>query len=168
VTHLPRRSMPPLALTLALLFLAAAAGGCEHAPSAQPAAATAAALPTVPVRIGNRAYTLEVAADEPTRRRGLMDRPSLPRDRGMVFVFPDDAVRGFWMKNTLIPLDILFVDRSGRVVSTHTMQPHSEQSTFSGGPARFAIELNAGEVAANGVKPGYMLDLPAAARVARE
>lgn len=153
-------------LLLAILLVAGAAG-CERG-SSSPQSAAAQSLPTVSMRIGSRTYTLEVAADEETRRHGLMGRAALPPDRGMIFVFPDEAMRGFWMKNTLVPLDILFLDRGGRVVSTHTMRPRSEETTMSGGPAQYAVELNEGQIAASGVKSGYLLEIPPAARLARD
>jgi uncharacterized membrane protein (UPF0127 family) len=125
-------------------------------------------LATVPVRVGDRTFTLEIANTEETRRTGLMHRESMPGDHGMVFVFPDEQVRGFWMKNTKIPLDILYLNGVGRVVSIKQMQPMDETSVSSDAPARFAIELNQGTADKVGVKPGHVITLPARARVAEE
>lgn len=117
-------------------------------------------LPTVQMQIGRHTYTLEVAKTEAHRRRGLMMRDSIPQRWGMIFVFPDEDYRSFWMKNTRIPLDILYLDAGGRVVSIHRMLPHVETGTWSEGPAMYAIELNAGEAEAAGVKRGDVLVIP--------
>lgn len=93
-----------------------------------------------------------------------MQRDSMPTDHGMIFVFPDDQVRQFWMRNTRIPLDILFLDASGRIVSIHQMKPYDESQTSSDFPARYAIELNNGVVATTGAKVGEQLQVPDAAR----
>lgn len=140
-------------LPLAAVLLLA---GCESPPES--------GLPVVSMQVGTKSYKLEVAADEPSRTKGLMQRDTLAEGTGMIFVFPDEAMRGFWMKNTRIPLDIIFVNAGGTVVSTATMVPYSLKSTPSAAPAKYAIELNAGEVAKNGVKAGDRLEIPAGAR----
>ena len=95
-------------------------------------------------------FLLEVADTGEERARGLMNRPSLPPDRGMLFVWDDESVRGFWMRNTLIPLDILFIDGQGTVVDIQTMVPEpdvpaSELTIYqSAAPAQQALEINAG------------------------
>ena len=130
--------------------------GCEPAPTS--------GLPVVSMEVGSKKYKLEVAADHESRTKGLMQRDSLAEGTGMIFVFPDEELRGFWMKNTRIPLDIIYVNSQGAVVSTHTMVPYSLKSTPSASPAKYAIELNAGEVAKNGVKAGDKLEIPAGAQ----
>ena len=117
-------------------------------------------LRTVQMPIGSKTYTLEVADTPDTREHGLMKRDSLPADRGMIFVFPDVTERSFWMKHTRIPLDIIYVDPDGKVVSTATMKPYDLGKTSSNGPSKYAIELNAGQVKANGVKAGDQLVIP--------
>ena len=125
-------------------------------------------LPMTPMPIGSKTYTLEIAAREADRNKGLMYRDFMPEDRGMIFIFADEDDRSFWMKNTRIPLDILFLDASGKVVSVHQMKPYVEfPGTPSGGPAKYAIELNAGQAAAAGVKAGDVLRLPDAAKSAK-
>src|SRR5436853_9719 len=76
----------------------------------------------VHMQVGNQPFTLELAATDKTRQHGLMHRQSLPADRGMLFVFPDEAPRSFWMRNTLIPLDIVYLDSGGKVVSISQMK----------------------------------------------
>ncbi|HSV13854.1 MAG TPA: DUF192 domain-containing protein [Tepidisphaeraceae bacterium] len=141
--------------SLVHLLLLALLGGCGTGP-----ATTQSSLPTVSMKIGARTFTLEVAADEYSRERGLMERDSMPADHGMIFVFPSDSSEGFWMKNTHIPLDILFIDAGGKVVSVHTMKPFDMNTTSSDGEYRYAIELNAGAAADVGVKAGDHVDIP--------
>lgn len=99
---------------------------------------------------GTCVFLLEVADTGEERARGLMNRPSLPPDRGMLFVWEVESVRGFWMLNTLIPLDILFIDGQLTVVDIQTMVPEpevpaSELTIYqSAGPAQYALEVNAG------------------------
>jgi uncharacterized membrane protein (UPF0127 family) len=117
-----------------------------------------ARLPTIALVIKNQVFTLEVAATPAQWERGLMQRRSIPYDGGMLFVFPDDQVRRFWMCHTLTALDLAFLDREGRVVALHTMQPEpppapGENETAyrerlplysSRVPCRYAIEFKAG------------------------
>ena len=166
MTHAPgRRSPLSLAVTIALLLaaaIAAGAGGCQSAAS-QPTSG----LPTVKMQIGSKTFTLEVANDEETRERGLMRRDSMPADHGMIFVFDHEQVLPFYMKNTRIPLDIIFVGKDGVVVAVKQMRPYDLSITSSGKPALWAIELNAGAAAEAGVKAGDVLEIPAAARSAK-
>jgi uncharacterized membrane protein (UPF0127 family) len=84
----------------------------------------------------------------------------MPEDHGMIFVFKDAHPQSFWMKNTRIPLDILYLDAAGKVVSIHRMEPYVERGTHSKADAKFAIELNAGQAAAAKVKEGDVIALP--------
>jgi len=88
----------------------------------------------------------------------------MPADHGMIFVFSDEAPRGFWMKNTRIPLDILYIATDGKIVSLKTMRPYDLSQIPSDGPAKYAIELNAGMIQKTGVKVGEILQIPAEAR----
>lgn len=145
-----------------LLTMILLAGGCkDQAPAAAPAAG---GIPTTQMKIGSRMFTLEIARTEDQQQTGLMRRDSMPADHGMIFVFGDDQVRNFWMKNTRFPLDIVFADARGKIVSVHQMAAFDESNTSSDSPARYAIELNKGLAADVGVKPGDMLEIPPAAR----
>jgi uncharacterized membrane protein (UPF0127 family) len=155
-----------------ILAIALAAGlfgvkGCERKPAAQPAQPQPQAqaqhvpnLPTVTMQVGNRQYTLEIAADDDTRARGLMYRDSMPADRGMIFSFPDEEPRSFWMRNTRIPLDIIYLDRNGKIVSIKPMKPFDLTGVESNRPAKYAIELNHGHAAAAGLREGDVIQLP--------
>ena len=110
--------------------------------------------------IGGQVFRLEVARTSQERAKGLMGREHLERDSAMLFVFAEEAQRSFWMKNTLIPLDILFLDSNGVVVDVQTMTPQpdapdSELTVYpSAAPARYAIEMNAGLAKELGIEPG--------------
>jgi uncharacterized membrane protein (UPF0127 family) len=127
-----------------------------------PATTKAAAAATVPFELRPAGrdplrVRLEVAATEPQRELGLMNRTSLPQGSGMVFLFPADSEVGFWMKDTLIPLSIAFVAADGRVVSVQEMVPCRADPCRvypPGGPYRYAIELAAGAFPAAGIGPG--------------
>jgi len=146
----PHRCRPSIAFAAALLSVTL---GCDADSTTQPSG-----LPVVSMDVGGKTYQLEVAADDASREHGLMERDVLPADHGMIFVFPDEEPRNFWMKHTRFPLDIVFADHAGRVVSVHTMKPYDLSDTPSDGPATFAIELNAGTAAT--VKPGDPLTIP--------
>lgn len=102
------------------------------------------AVANVALQIRGHALTAEVADTDPLRASGLMHRRTLASDHGMLFVFPDDQQRCFWMKNTLIPLSIAFIDKHGTIVALDDMQPLSEASHCSGAQARYALEVNRG------------------------
>ena len=89
-----------------------------------------------------------------------MHRNSMPEDHGMIFVFGYEQVLYFWMKNTLIPLDIVYLNRDGKVVAVRQMKPLDETGIGSKEPAQYAIELNAGQAKASGVKEGDIIRLP--------
>ena len=116
--------------------------------------------------LGEAAYALEIADESGEQARGLMFRRTMVADYGMLFVFPDERPRRFWMRNTLIPLDLLFIRADGTLDSmSENAQPLDERGEPSDGPARYALELNAGEAARLGLEPGVrveFLNLPAA------
>ncbi len=113
---------------------------------------------TVAVRVGGVAITVEIADTPALRERGLMHRDSLPANHGMLFVYPDEQVRSFWMRNTKIPLDIAFIDRNGTVVDVERMEAQTDENTVSSSPAMYALEMAAGWFAANGVDVGDRLE----------
>lgn len=106
-------------------------------------------------------YTVEIAQDDAERQKGLMGRTQLAKGKGMLFVFPSEQQLSFWMKNTLIPLDILYFTRTGEFVSGVTMTPCTADpcATYpSSGPAMFALEIPAGDMRAFGVADGWRID----------
>jgi uncharacterized membrane protein (UPF0127 family) len=136
------------------------AGGCGNGA----AATSSGTLPTVPMTIGSKTFTLEIANDAGEREKGLMRRDSMPADHGMIFVFPDEQRLGFYMRNTRIPLDIIFVNANGVVVSIKQMRPYDVSTTHTDAPAKWAIELNQGQAAAAGLKVGDRVTIPLSAR----
>lgn len=107
------------------------------------------------------AVTVEVAADDSTRQQGLMFRDRLADDRGMIFIFPSIGEYAFWMKNTLIPLDMIWLDDQRKVVRvSHDVPPCKADPCPSYPPnvqARYVLELAAGMAAKHNVKEGVIL-----------
>lgn len=99
-------------------------------------------------------FDVELADSDAERELGLMNRPSLPADRGMLFDFKQVAPVSMWMKNTLIPLDMLFVDSSGRIISIGQGKPLSTRLISSGGAVLAVIELNRGTARAKKISVG--------------
>ena len=110
---------------------------------------------------GPHAFNVEVARNEKDRARGLMFRRSLPQDHGMLFLFENERPIAMWMKNTYIPLDMVFVSRKGRVTSiARGAIPLSEAVIPSGGPVYAVIELAAGAADAIGLSVGDQVRHP--------
>jgi len=104
---------------------------------------------------GRHEFRVELADTPAERAKGLMYRKQMPADQGMLFVFQVESPIMMWMKNTYIPLDMVFVSRHGMVTAIATdAVPMSEATISSDGPAYAVIELNAGTVAKIGLKPG--------------
>jgi uncharacterized membrane protein (UPF0127 family) len=110
---------------------------------------------------GRAVIAVEFARNEAERRQGLMYREELAAGTGMLFIFAGEGMRGFWMKNTLIALDMVFFDSAGRFVSLHRdVPPLTLASLQSAGPAQYVLELNAGEAKQLGIGPETRLVLP--------
>ncbi|MGH8077635.1 MAG: DUF192 domain-containing protein [Lysobacter sp.] len=114
------------------------------------------------VEIGGQRYTVEVADDDAERARGLMFRDEMKAGHGMLFVHEREEPQSYWMKNTHIPLDILYFDNAARLVSQQRDVPPCSLGDRcppypSTAPARFVLELNAGEAARLGLKDGAVL-----------
>jgi uncharacterized protein len=120
-----------------------------------PAAAWAdAPLRTTQIRVGPHPLKVEIVETDPQREKGLMFREKLGRDEGMLFIYDEPAYHAMWMKNTLIPLSVAFVDASGVILNIEEMQPQTLDSHMAAGPASYSIEANKGWFAQKGVKPG--------------
>ena len=119
-------------------------------------AAPAAAQPVAVVQLnaGMHLIRAEVAADFPSRAQGLMYRTAMPSNAGMLFVFDEAAAQCMWMKNTLIPLSVAFIDEHGAIINVEDMAPQTEDSHCARRPAFYALEMNRGWFAARGIKPG--------------
>ena len=128
----------------------------------------AAALATIVVHAPKADLTLETARTEPAREQGLMDRAVLAPHTGMLFVFERDERVDFWMKDTLVPLDMIFIAGDGTVRRVFSNVPvvaptlPDEQIPREGAPAKYVIELPAAEASADGIVEGVKLDLSGA------
>jgi uncharacterized protein len=114
------------------------------------------------VELAGKRYAVEVADTDPERERGLMFRDSLPADRGMLFVHEREEPQAYWMKNTRIPLDILYFDGARKLVSQQRDVPPCSLGDAcppypSAAPARYVLELNAGEAERLGLRDGAEL-----------
>jgi uncharacterized protein len=104
--------------------------------------------------------TVEVATSGDARQRGLMLRKSMPDNAGMIFVFEERRVHEFWMHNTCIPLDMMFVDRDGFITGIEENVPTMNDNTYTSGcPSTYVIEVNAGWSRKNGVTPGQYVKI---------
>ncbi len=102
-------------------------------------------------------FEVEVARTREMHEKGLMFRRELERERGMLFIFNQELVRTFWMKDTYIPLDIIFLDGGMRVVNVHHQaRPLDETAISSVRPARFVLEISAGEAMRCNIKEGQV------------
>jgi uncharacterized membrane protein (UPF0127 family) len=121
---------------------------------------------TITLQAPNEKLDLEIADTYQSREHGLMYRTSLAPHSGMIFVFPFDTVEDFWMKNTLIPLDMIFVRSDGTIDSIAANVPASTLQTPDGavatreGRGKYVIELAAGEAARAGLRAGLRLKIP--------
>ncbi len=119
--------------------------------------ALAQSLTPVTIRSGEttHAFNVEIADTEEERQKGLMFRESLPEDGGMLFDFGNPQPATIWMKNTLIPLDILFINTDGEVLAiARNAVPHSLRLITPGVPVKGVLEINGGAAAKLGIKPG--------------
>ncbi|GMV38159.1 MAG: hypothetical protein AMXMBFR61_26670 [Fimbriimonadales bacterium] len=139
-------------------------GKSERPAAYNPARRTQLAdLPVAEVRIGEQVMPVWIAANSLTREEGMMHLTDaeVPDDHGMLFVFLEEAPLSFWMRNTLIPLDIAFLDAKGEVLNTERMQPRDPTPIPSKGPAKYALEAKAGTFKRLGLRPGMTIKLPA-------
>lgn len=111
-------------------------------------------LPTTTLGISFYNIKAEVAQTERQREIGLMYRTAMGPNDGMIFVFERAGTQCFWMKNTLIPLSVAFVDEDGTIVNTDEMKAETEDAHCSTKPVRFVLEMNKGWFAKRGIKPG--------------
>ncbi len=109
------------------------------------------------VMVNGKTYEVEIADSSEERSRGLMNREFLPEDKGMLFVFENEDYRSFWMKNTLIPLDIIFISSDFKVVDVVTLEPCNDVciSYESKEKAMYVLEVNEG----SGIKKGEVVSL---------
>jgi uncharacterized membrane protein (UPF0127 family) len=135
--------------TLGLLAASAASAACTDA--------------AVDLRgdFGSARFNVEVADDPSERAQGLMNRPSMPASAGMLFLYDAPQRATFWMKNSLIPLDMIFLDQTGTVTRVHENAVPLDETTIDGGPGVVAVlEINGGLASAIGISEGSQLRHP--------
>lgn len=115
------------------------------------------AMPVMELTAGFHRIEAEVAANDQNRQVGLMNRKSMAQQRGMLFVFPQANTHCMWMRNTLLPLSVAFLDEDGVIINIEDMQPQTENNHCARRPARYALEMNLGWFAQRGLKPGARL-----------
>ncbi|WP_173843464.1 DUF192 domain-containing protein [Novosphingobium sp. TH158] len=154
-----------LALAIAV---ALAACSSDKSQGAQSAAASSLAsaprhatsgLPVIPLRVttakGKHAFKVEVAATSQEQAQGLMFRTEMGADEGMIFPMDPPRMASFWMKNTVIPLDIIYIGTDRRILNIFARtEPYSEKPLFSKGAVSAVLELNGGRAAELGIVPG--------------
>ncbi|MBN1346507.1 MAG: DUF192 domain-containing protein [Phycisphaerae bacterium] len=151
---------------LGVVLSACATWGCstEQQPGAvQPGERNdRSAMLQADVTIKGHTFHVAVARTYEEQRVGLMNvtAEALGQDEGMLFVFDQDRSLSFWMKNTIIPLDIAYINSGGQIVQTHTMKALDLSTYPSGQPARYALEVHAGRLAALGIAAGDAVEIP--------
>ena len=140
-----------LALTGLLGLMAAPALALQGMPTAPQK------LPTTQLGIGMHVIKAEVAQTPREHAIGLMWRTEMGANDGMLFIFPQATKQCFWMKNTLIPLSIAFVDDDGKIVNIDEMQPQTEDAHCSAQPVRYVLEMNKGWFAKRHIQAGQKL-----------
>ncbi len=151
----------------AVVAVIVAAGAFFHSAESSAADGRAMILPVDPTPLvavtkgGERSFSIEVADTEAEREAGLMFREDMAGDHGMLFVFEETRDVNFWMKNTPMPLDLIFVGQDGRIRAIKPGEPQSEAIISPGVPVRFVLELKAGTAARDGIADGDLLRHPA-------
>ena len=136
-------------LRAALAALALAAGTATALAQDAPQS-----LPKIRLNAGIHNIDAELAQTPEQRSTGLMQRPTMGPNEGMLFAFEAPGTQCFWMKNTLLPLSIAFLDDGGHVVNIEDMRPQTLDGHCSEKPVRYALEMNQGWFAKRGIKPG--------------
>lgn len=155
---------------IAALCLTAALAACSPQPAAEATPAAEAQTParhresglavvplTITTATGTHRFQVEVAASAEEQRQGLMFRTEMGPDEGMIFPTEVPQARSFWMKNTVIPLDIIYIGSDRRILNIERGEPYSDASLPSAGPVINVLELNAGRSGALGIKPGDLV-----------
>ena len=114
-------------------------------------------LPLLELFAGMHRVEAEVAATFDSRQTGMMQRTSMPTQRGMLFVFPEVARHCMWMRKTLLPLSVAFLDEKGRIINVEEMQPQTDDNHCATKPARYALEMNPGWFKSRGLGAGFSI-----------
>ena len=159
------RALAIILVLLSLLLVGCASGSSDTGGGSTGTTTTASELRTVTIDASGGKEVevrVEVADTEPEHQLGLMGRTALPEDRGMLFVFDKEQELSFWMKDTLIPLSVAFMDSEGRIVDIQDMKPLDDDPPHyvSAEPAQYALEVNQGFFEEHEIKVGDSARLP--------
>ncbi|MCB2065755.1 MAG: DUF192 domain-containing protein [Erythrobacter sp.] len=153
------------ALCAATLLAACSQQSANPAPEAETATATVhpeSGLEVIPVTVtssnGEHVFAAEVAATDREQAMGLMFRTAMGADEGMIFPYDPPEPLSFWMRNTVLPLDIVFIGPDHRILNVGEGIPYNEVSVHSSGPAIAVLELNGGRSAELGIGPGDLVE----------
>jgi uncharacterized protein len=150
-----------LLLTSVLTALAACKSAGQSAGTGSASGSAPASVASVAIDTGGRKvlFRVEVAVTPEEHARGLMYRSRLADDAGMVFVFEQPAIQRFWMKNTLIPLDMIFIGKDRRIVGVvENAAPETESERMVGAPSQYVLEIGGGLSAKLGIRRGEQVD----------
>ena len=114
-------------------------------------------LPIAELTAGFHRIEAEVASDQASQAKGLMHRRSMPANHGMLFVFSRTDRHCMWMRNTLLPLSVAFLDAQGKIINIEEMKPQTEDNYCAASPAPYALEMNLGWFSDKGLKPGFQI-----------
>ena len=114
----------------------------------------------IDLRIADKTISVEIADSDHLRSLGLMNRKSLGRDKGMLFIFDEEKKLSFWMKNTHIPLSIAYISKNGEIKEIYHMQPLNENPVKSTRLVMYALEMNRGWFEENGISVGDQIIIP--------
>jgi uncharacterized membrane protein (UPF0127 family) len=163
-----RKSLAAFAFAVALPLLAPQASMLALAEQPAPMLLAVEPQPLVAeTGAGPRSFTIEIADSADERSRGLMFRETMADDHGMLFIFEQEKPVAFWMKNTPMPLDLVFIDQKGEIRAVLPGEPFSEAVITPGAPVRFVLELKAGTAARNGIAAGDHVRHPAIDAIAK-
>lgn len=157
-----RMTLWPVIVAIAIALAGCSGGGGGNTPQQAASPAPQTGLPTTAVRIsadGNTFdFTAEVATTAEQQQIGMMYRSSMQPDDAMLFVFDGQTYRTFWMKNTLIPLDMLFINSDKQIVDiNHNAAPQSTNTFTSSAPAKYVLEIKGGYCQEHGIDVGDMV-----------
>jgi uncharacterized protein len=111
-------------------------------------------LPKINLSVGTRAIVVEVASIPSDRAQGLMFRKKMANNEGMLFVYPQPHITGMWMKNTLIPLSVAFIDEKGAIINIEEMKPETLDAHMAKAPAKYSLEMSSGWFKKHKLGPG--------------
>jgi len=112
------------------------------------------------IHIGNKSIEVELADTPEKRQQGLMNRTSLEKNHGMLFVFENEQHVNFWMKDTSIPLSIAYINKSGQITEIYDLEPYSLKILWSSHPVLYGLEVNRGYFKENNIKVGDSVKIP--------